>query len=58
VVARVPTEALAAPPESILDRLSEARTELRVLRDRYEEDYPPIRALVREIEGLERLAQR
>jgi beta-lactamase regulating signal transducer with metallopeptidase domain len=50
------TAPVAAPANQ--DRLTRARAELRALRDRYSDDYPPIRTLQSEISALERLAVR
>jgi capsular exopolysaccharide synthesis family protein len=40
----------------IMDDLVDARSELRVLRDRYSDDYPPVQELVTQINSIERQA--
>ena len=52
----VPAAASSSELRRILDDLVEARSELRVYRDRYADDYPPIQNLLAEIESIERNA--
>lgn len=49
----VPAAASSSELRVILADLVEARSELRVLRDRYQDDYPPIQDLLAQIETLE-----
>lgn len=49
----IPAAAGSSELRSILDQLLEARSELRALRDRYADDYPPIQDLLVQIRTLE-----
>ncbi|MGD2047382.1 MAG: hypothetical protein PVH96_14295 [Gemmatimonadota bacterium] len=49
----IPVAAESAELRSILRDLVQAREELRVLRDRYSDDYPPIQDLLSTIEAIE-----
>jgi succinoglycan biosynthesis transport protein ExoP len=50
----IPAAAGSSELRRILDELVQARSELRVYRDRYADDYPPIQDLLVRIETLER----
>lgn len=49
----VPAAANSSELRNILDELVEARSQLRVLRDRYSDDYPPIQDWLTNIESIE-----
>lgn len=49
----IPAARQSAELRAILRDLVEARTELRTLRDRYNDDYPPIQELLANIEQIE-----
>ncbi|MEX2049023.1 MAG: polysaccharide biosynthesis tyrosine autokinase [Gemmatimonadota bacterium] len=50
----IPAAAGSSELRRILDELVQARSELRVYRDRYADDYPPVQDLLVRIETLER----
>ncbi len=50
----IPAAATSSELRGLLGALVEARSELRALRDRYADDYPPIQDLVVRIETIER----
>jgi capsular exopolysaccharide synthesis family protein len=52
----IPSANESSELRSILDDLVDARSELRVLRDRYSDDYPPVQEVLRQIESIERQA--
>lgn len=52
----IPAASTSSELRRILDELVEARSELRVLRDRYADDYPPIQALLTQVETIEEQA--
>jgi capsular exopolysaccharide synthesis family protein len=49
----IPAASTSSELRRILDELVEARSELRVLRDRYQDDYAPIQALLTQVETIE-----
>jgi len=52
----IPATAGSSELRRILDELVDARSELRALRDRYSDDYPPIQDLLNQIESIETTA--
>lgn len=49
----IATAAASSELRRILDELVDARSQLRVLRDRYADDYPPIQNLLVQVESIE-----
>lgn len=50
----IPAAAASTELRTLLNELVEARAELRALRDRYSDDYPPVQDLLARIETLQR----
>ena len=52
----IPAAAGASELRRILDELVQVRSEVRVLRERYSDDYPPLRELLNQTETIETVA--
>ncbi|MGD2046541.1 MAG: polysaccharide biosynthesis tyrosine autokinase [Gemmatimonadota bacterium] len=52
----IPSARESSELRRILDDLVDARSELRVLRDRYSDDYPPVQNLLGQIQSIEQRA--